>query len=184
MKWTKNVKIATAVAIILLFAGVVIVAMVMVGGDKKSNIIKILPDEADVRIQDFIYTEVGQENIRWEVKAKTAQYQKKLNLALFDHVHIKLTTPEGKVFVMTGDEGKMQTDTKDVELKGNVVITSDTQDKFFTDYLRYSDGQKKIYTDAPVTVESRQMRIQGVGLTIFINKGELLLSSGVKAKIN
>ncbi len=183
MKLTRTIKIAAAIFIVLILAAV-ITAIVRVGGDKKSNIIKILPDEADVRIQDFIYTEVGQDNIRWEVKAKSAQYQKKLNLAFFDRVEIKLTTTDGKVFVMTGDEGRMQTDTKDVELKGNVVITSDTQDKFSTDYLRYSDGQKKIYTDAPVVMESKKMKIQGVGLSIFMNKGELLLSSGVKAIIN
>lgn len=184
MRLNRTVKITVATIIILVLAAAVIFAIFKVGGEKKSNIIKILPDEADVRIQDFIYTEVGQENIRWEVKAKTAQYKKKLNLALFDRVQIKLTTQEGKVFVMTGDEGRMQTDTKEVDLKGHVVITSDTDDKFSTDYLHYSDAQKKIYTDAPVMMENRQMKIQGVGLSIFMDKGELVLSSGVKAKIN
>src|SRR5512145_1298415 len=118
MRLSRAVKITVAVIIVLILACAVIFAIFKVGGEKKSNIIKILPDEADVRIQDFVYTEVGKENIRWEVKAKTAQYQKKLNLALFDHVQIKLTTQEGKVFLMTGDEGRMQTDTKDVEIKG------------------------------------------------------------------
>jgi LPS export ABC transporter protein LptC len=61
---------------------------------------------------------------------------------------------------------------------------SDTEEKFSTDYLRYSDSQKKIYTDAPVMIESKQMKIKGVGLSIFINKGELLLSSGVRAVIH
>ncbi len=162
----------------------VIFVVVRVIGEKKANIIKILPNEADVRISDFVFTEVGQDDIRWEVKAKSAQYQKKQNLALFDQVQIKLTTKEGKVFIMTGDKGEMMTDKKDVEIKGHVVITSDTGDKFSTDYLRYSDAQKKIYTDAPVVMEGNRMKIQGVGLSIFMNKGELTLSSGVKAKIN
>src|SRR5512145_910892 len=118
MRLNRTVKIAVTTIIILVLAAAVIFAIFKVSGEKKSNIIKILPDEADVRIQDFNYTEVEQENIRWEVKAKTAQYKKKLNLALFDHVQIKLTTQEGKVFLMTGDEGRMQTDTKDVEIKG------------------------------------------------------------------
>ncbi len=184
MKWSRNLKITAAAVIVVVLAAAVIFAVFKISGEKKANIIKILPNEADVRIQDFVYTEVGQENIRWEVKARTAQYQKKINLALFDKVQIKLTTPEGKVFVMTGDEGRMQTDTKDVELRGHVVITSDTQDKFSTDYLRYSDAKKKIYTEAPVMMESRQMKIQGVGLSISMDKGELLLSSGVKAIIH
>jgi len=184
MKLSRTAKIALTGIIVFVLACVVIFAIFKVSGDKKAAVIKVLPNEADVRIQDFVYTEVGQENIKWEVKAKTAQYQKKLNLALFDHVQIKLTTQEGKVFYMTGDEGRMRTDTKDVEIKGHVVVTSDTGDKFTTDHLNYSDSQKKIYTDAPVTMEGRKMKIQGVGLSILMDKGELLLSSEVKAKIN
>lgn len=184
MRLNKKNKAITITIIILILFATVIFAVVRGIGEKKANILKILPNEADVRISDFVFTEVGQDDIRWEVKAKSAQYQKKQNLALFDQVQIKLTTKEGKVFIMTGDKGEMLTDKKDVEIKGHVVITSDTGDKFSTDYLRYSDVQKKIYTDAPVVMEGNRMKIQGVGLSIFMNKGELILSSGVKAKIN
>jgi hypothetical protein len=33
-------------------------------------------------------------------------------------------------------------------------------------------------------MENNKMKIQAVGLTIFIDKGELMLSSGVRAKLN
>jgi len=184
MKLSKKAKIIAATLIVLALGAVVVFAITRVMGEKKANVIKILPDEADVRIQDFIYTEVGQNNIRWEVKAKSAQYKKKQNLAVFDRVEIKITTQEGKVFVMTGDKGEMVTDKKDVEIKGHVVITSDAGDKFSTDYLRYSDTQKKIHTDAPVAMENKRMKIKGVGLSILIEKGELTVASGVKAEIN
>jgi LPS export ABC transporter protein LptC len=184
MKLSKKVKIITVILIFIVLAAAAIFAIIQVIGDKKANIVKILPDEADVRIQDFVYTDVGQDNIQWEVKAKSAQYQKKQNLALFDQVQMKLTTKDGKAFIMTGDKGEMLTDKKDVEIKGHVVITSDTGDKVLTDSLRYSDAQKKIYTADPVVMENKRMKLQGVGLTIFMNKGELTLSSGVKATIN
>jgi len=184
MTLNKKVKIISVTLIIIVLVTAGIFAVMKVIGEKKTSIIKILPGEADVRIQDFVFTEVGQNDIRWEVRAKSAQYQKKQDLALFDQVHIKLTTKEGKVFTMTGDKAEMLTDKKDVEIKGHVVVTSDTGEKFSTDYLRYSNDQKKIYTDAPVMMESKQMKIQGVGLSIFMNKGELTLSSGVKARIN
>ena len=158
MKLNKKNKVITITIIILVLVAAVIFAVVQSIGEKKANILKILPNEADVRISDFVFTEVGQDDIRWEVKAKSAQYQKKQNLALFEQVQIKLTTKEGKIFIMTGDKGEMLTDKKDVEIKGHVVITSDTGDKFSTDYLRYSDVQKKIYTDAPVMMESKRIK--------------------------
>lgn len=152
--------------------------------DKPKNIIKILPDNVDLQIKDFIYTEVGEANSKWEVKAENAKYIKKQNLALFDHVKIKLTTSEGKIFIMTGDKGQMLTDKKDIQIKGNVVIISDKGDRLSTNYLNFSDAEKKVYTYAPVTIENKKMKIKGTGLTLYIKTGELNLSSLVKAKIN
>jgi LPS export ABC transporter protein LptC len=175
----------------IIISSVLVVVAVMVGsavvikniGIKPENILKRLPDNVDLQIKDFVYTEVGAANSKWEVKAKTAQYDKKQKLAVFDRVQIKLTTAENIVYTMTGDKGQMQTEKKDIEIKGNVVIMSDSADRFTTDYLKYSDGEKKFYTDAPVTMENKKMKITGVGLTIFMNTGELNLSSSVKARI-
>lgn len=151
--------------------------------DKPKNIIKILPDHVDLQIKDFIYMEVGEANSKWEVKAESAKYIKKENLALFDRVQIKLTTSEGKIFTVTGDKGQMLTDKKDLQIKGNVVIISDSGDRFSTDYLNFNNAEKKVYTDAPVTMENKRMKIKGTGLTLYIKTGELNLFSLVKAKI-
>jgi LPS export ABC transporter protein LptC len=184
MKLKKNNKVFAAILVILAIMGAAVFAFVQVVGEKKDHVLKILPDDADLRIQDFVYTEVGQDNLQWDLKAKSAQYQKKMNLALLDQVQVKLTAKEGKVFILTGDKGSMDTDKKDIEIKGHVVIVSDTGDKFTTDYLRYSDGQKRIYTDAPVVMENKRMKVEGGKMVISMKAGELTLSSGVKATIN
>ena len=181
MKFSKKTIIILSILVVVL---VVVVAAIRLVSDKPKNILKILPDHVDLQIKDFVYTEVGAANSKWEVRAQTAQYNKKQNLALFDQVQIKLTTEEKKVYLMTGDKGQMFTDKKDIEIKGNVVIVSDSGDRFTTDYLKYSDAEKKFYTDAPVFMENKKMKIKGKGLVLFMNTGELNLLSSVKAKIN
>lgn len=183
MKLNKKKKLIILILAVISLGALLAFLVLDGAGGKKANIIKILPGEADVRIENFVFTEVGRDNMRWEVKSNTAQYEKKHNLAIFDQVWVKLTAPDGKVFVMTGDRGEMLTDKKDLEITGHVVITADSGEKFSTDYLKYSDSMKKIYTDAPVVMESERIRVQGTGLSIFIDKGELALSSGVKASI-
>jgi LPS export ABC transporter protein LptC len=184
MKSSKRTIVTLSLLIFAVALTAVITAVVMNIIDKPKNMLKGLPDHVDLQIKDFVYTEVGQANSKWEVKAKIAQYNKKQNLALFNRVQIKLTTAENKVYVMTGDTGQMQTEKKDIEIRGNVVIISDTQDRFTTDYLKYSDAEKKFYTDAPVTMVNKRMKITGTGLTLSMNSGELSLSSSVKATIN
>jgi LPS export ABC transporter protein LptC len=85
---------------------------------------------------------------------------------------------------MSADKGQMLTDKKNIEINGHVVITSDNDDRFSTDHLSYNDAEKKFYTDAPVTMENKRMKLTGTGLTLLINKGELNIPSMVKAKIN
>jgi len=183
MKFSKKTIIILSVLVAMSVA-FVSVAVIRNISDKPKNVLKILPDHVDLQIKDFVYTEVGEANSKWEVKARTAQYNKKQNLAVFDQVRIKLTTAEKKVYQMAGDKGKMLTDKKDIEINGNVVIISDSGDRFTTDYLKYSDAEKKVYTDAQVFMENKRMKIKGKGLTIFMNTGELHLLSSVKAIIN
>jgi Uncharacterized protein conserved in bacteria len=184
MKSSKKTKIISIILIICVVLIAVVLVIINNIYDKPQNIVKLLPDHVDLQIKDFIYTEVGEANSKWEVKADNAKYIKKENLALFDRVKIKLTTAEGKVFTMTGDKGQMHTEKKDIQIKGNVVIVSDTGDKFSTEYLNFNDAEKKVYTAAPVTMENKRMKIKGTGLTLYIKTGVLNLSSLVKAKIN
>jgi LPS export ABC transporter protein LptC len=184
MKFNKKRVILLSISVIALAAAVAIGYVIHNISSKPKNILKILPDQVDLQIKDFVYTEVSEANAKWEVKAQTAQYNKKQNLAVFDRVQIKLTTVEKKVYVMTGDKGQMLTDKKDIEIKGNVAIVSESGDQFTTDYLKYSDAEKKFYTDAQVSMENKRMKITGTGLTLFTNTGELNLKSSVKAKIN
>jgi LPS export ABC transporter protein LptC len=183
MKLSKKLIIISSIVVVLIAILITVVAIIKIKVNKPGNLLKALPD-VDLQIKGFNYTEVGEANAKWEVKADTATYNKKQNLAVFDRVQIKLTTSDGKVFVMSADKGRMYTEKKNIEIKDNVVIISDTGDRFSTDHLNYSDAEKKFYTDAPVTMENKRMKITGVGLTLFMNTGELNLSSMVKAKIN
>lgn len=171
---------------------VVSIALLIIGAgkikakanNKPSNLLASLQDNVDLQIKGFVYTEVGKAKAKWEVKAESATYDKKQNLAVMDKVQIRLTTSDGKVFTMSADKGRIQTEKKNIEIDKNVVIVSDNGDKFFTDHISYSDAEKKIYTDAPVTMENRRMKMTGRGLILFMDKGELSIPSSIKARIN
>lgn len=153
------------------------------GLKKADGNLKIVSGDIDLEIKEFVYTEIGENKAKWEVKARNATYDKKQNLACLDQVKIKLITSNGKVFEMSADQGKMDTEKKDVEISGNVIVLTDSGDKFMTNHIYYNDRQKRFYTDAPVMMESKGMRITGRGMVLYMNKGELNIPSMVRAKI-
>jgi LPS export ABC transporter protein LptC len=184
MKLSK--KAIIVLAIITVFLAILIVIVVVIKNDvsKPKNLLNALQEGVDLKFKGFDFTEVNEANAKWEVKAETATYSKKQDLAVLEKINIKLTTSDGKVFLMSADKGQMFTKEKNIEIQGNVIITSDNNDRFSTDHLSYNDAEKKFYTDAPVTMENKRMKLTGTGLTLYTNDGKLSIPSMVKAKIN
>ncbi|MFH1080061.1 MAG: LPS export ABC transporter periplasmic protein LptC [Pseudomonadota bacterium] len=147
------------------------------------TLLKVMADNVDLQVKDVIYTDVGQSGEKWEIRANTARYHKKENKVLFEKVRVKLLTPEGRIFRMTGDQGKLQTDTKDIEISGNVEILSDQGDRLRTDVLHYTHAQSAVHTDGAVTMWGGRMQIMGVGMTLNLKEGHLSLQSSVKGQI-
>lgn len=164
---------------------IVAITLLVIDSSKTSpkTLLKVMADNVDLQVKNVVYTDVGQSGEKWEIKADTARYLKKENLALFDKVQIKLLTGEGKTFLMTGDRAKLQTDTKNIEISGNVEVVSDRGDRFRTDTLRYTDADGTVQTDGAVTMGGGQMQIRGAGMILNIKKGQLSLLSKVKGQI-
>ncbi len=172
-------------SVVIITAAVIVIGVIFQTGlHSQKSITKALQDSVDLKIKGFEFTEVGATKTRWEVKAETATYDQKQKLAVLEVVQVKLTTADGKVFVMNADQGIIATDKKSIEVKGHVVLVSDNGYKFFTDDLSYKDAEKKIFTDAPITMENRSIKVTGKGLRLNVNKGEMNIPSAVKATIS
>lgn len=144
--------------------------------------LQIMAENVDLQVQNVTYTDVGSSGEKWEVKADSARYMREQKIALFDRVTIRLILADGQTFNLTGDQGRLKTDLKDMDITGNVVILSDRGDRFTTDRLQYVHGEKKISTQSPVTMENDRMKIRGVGLTLRLDSRDLKLSSRVEAE--
>lgn len=179
MKTKKRTVLIVAVLAVILF-GAAILAIGLRKSPEKT-LLKIMSDRVDLQVKNVHYTEVGSSGMTWEIKADTVQYQKKDNLALFDRVTVRLTTKDGRVFTMSGDKGRFNTQTRDMEIEGNVGIVSENGDRFSTDRLLYRDAEKKIETDRPVVMENRGFRISGVGMVFSLEGKKVTLLSQVRA---
>jgi LPS export ABC transporter protein LptC len=152
--------------------------------EEKQTGLKIIDDNVDLYIRDVHFTEVGDSGNRLEINADSAAFHRKENLALFDRVRMKLILPDGKTYELTADRGKLRTDLKDVAIEGNVMILSNRGDRLTTDRLKYSDGEKKIYTEDPVTLSNPRFEVKGKGMLLLLKSEHLTIAGGIKARIH
>jgi LPS export ABC transporter protein LptC len=170
-----------------LLALALIAAGVYWGGQQKEEKqpgLKIIDDKVDLYIKDVHFTEVGESGNRLEINADSAAFLKKENQARFDRIRMKLIQPDGKIYELTADRGKLMTDRKDIEIEGNVVIVSNRGDRFTTGRLEYSDGEKKISTEDVVTLHNARFDVTGKGMIIQLKSDHVTLVRNVKAQVH
>jgi len=177
-KKRKMVLIVSILAVILSLAVIIVVGL-RVAPEKA--LLKIMADKVDLQIKDVRYTEVGDSGMKWEITAATARYLKKENLALFEKLTVRLVMKDGRTFVMNGDQGRLDTQSRDMEIDGNVGIVSGNGDHFATDRLRYRNSDRRIETDRPVAMENGNVRISGVGMVFHLDDSKLTLLSQIRA---
>jgi LPS export ABC transporter protein LptC len=174
----KTVLVIAVLAVILSAAAII---TFNIPKEPEKALLKIMSDRVDLQVRNVRFTDVGDSGMKWELVADTARYQKKENLAFFEKMKVKLVTKDGRTFMMTGDRGKLNTESRDMEIEGNVDISSDNGDRFRTDHLRYLSAGTLIETDGSVVMENRSIRVSGVGMTLSLEEKKIVLLSQVRA---
>lgn len=82
-----------------------------------------------------------------------------------------LTGSETQSIFITSNTGEMNKASDEGHLSDNVVVRFDPETQLNTDYLRYSPEKKFVYTDDPVAINGKGVKITGQGCEIdLINK--------------
>ncbi len=178
----KKRQIAAALTIVALAAGI---AALMVSRVKKEAVLplKIIPDHVDIQVKDVLFSDVGADGTKWEIRADKGIYLRKENKAHFDNVVVKLVLPGGSEYRMRGDQGELDTESRDMSITGHVVIDSDRGDRVTVDVLHYKNKERTIRTDSAVVHENDRIQLRGKGMVLSLTKRELKLLSNVKALI-
>jgi LPS export ABC transporter protein LptC len=179
MKTKRKMALIVAVPVVIVSVAVLIVIFLREAPEK--TLLKIMSDRVDLQVKDVRYTEVDDSGMKWEIRADTARYQKKENLALFEKVTVRLVMKDGRVFEMNGDHGRFNSQSRDMEIDGNVGIVSENGDRFSTDKLLYRDAPRLVETDSPVVMENGSIRISGMGMILAMDEKKVTILSQVRA---
>jgi LPS export ABC transporter protein LptC len=84
---------------------------------------------------------------------------------------------------LTARNGQVAADFSVVEVLGEVQIVSRSGYTLRTDHLTYRQGDRSIHTDAPVSLVSKDVQLEGVGLTLNLATQRLLVHAKVRAVV-
>ncbi|HOJ52360.1 MAG TPA: LPS export ABC transporter periplasmic protein LptC [Syntrophales bacterium] len=176
-------KSKTWIFIVVLMVGAAALFITLERG-KKEIPLKIIPEGIDIQAQDVVYTDLGKDGTKLEIRAKKGEYLRGEGKAVFEQIYAVIERPGGERYIVTGDRAVMGTENKTADIYGHVVITSNRGDRITTDSIHYSEKDRKLWTNDKVYHEGPRMKIQGRGLVVYLDRKELRLKENVKALVD
>lgn len=176
-----NVRRVLALVILLAVVLLILVVWRHIRQMPLQEILKALPQDIDLALDNLNYTETQDGRKRWTLVAERAEYLRSSNLVRLNPV--QLTFYQAGAFgdlTLTAQHGELQEDTRQVDIWGDVVIIGEGGERLQTESLRYDDQRRRLTTAAPIHYQAPRMELTGVGLLVDLEKNTLLVEKAVR----
>jgi LPS export ABC transporter protein LptC len=140
------------------------------------------PSEADYRITEIHIDETLEGNLRWSLDADRADVYDQRGRTHLRRVTVRVYSQDA-VWTVTGDQGILDHDRRDVSVRGNVVVTSDDGLTLRTAALYWRNEDRVLSTDGPVEITRAGTTITGRGLDVRMREQEATLAHDVRVVI-
>jgi LPS export ABC transporter protein LptC len=173
---------------ILLIGGIVLISLWANLRERKASeavekLPKVSTGGANVRMEKIRFVEDKQGQKTWELEAKSVQQYQDQNMMILEDVKVTFYAKEGQTVLITGNQGKVYQNSKNVELVGDVVLTSSDGYQLKTHSVSYRHLGKIVSTSDPVEIEGEQIRLTGKGMWVDMEAKTFKILSQVKTQL-
>ena len=175
-------RIAAGIALGVVLFVTVVVGVLIVRGHRSSGPREVaMSSQADQALKEVHLQEDAKSgSYRWSLDAERAESLPDSGKTSLWKVTIGVEDTE-RTWKVTSEEGDLIKDTKDVELRGNVVLTSSEGLRVETSVLRWNNAEGRAWTDQPVTIYKGSGVVTGFGLETRPSDEVTLIRGRVRA---
>ncbi len=171
--------------ILFLVAGLVVIVVYNFRGDLPDRPFATPPHNVDLSLKQFQYTETTDGRPRWSLDADTAGHSLKEARTRIENLRMSFFDQAGSEnYTLSARQGWIDTQSQQVGVAGEVVVTDREGRRFYTETLRYHSDQSLLQTDDPVRLASDRMVLTGQGLRIDVEGRRIEIPAQVLARIH
>ena len=183
----KRLKFAILIAI-LLIGGIVLASLWANLRERRASeavekVPKVSTGGADMRLEKVRLVEDKHGQKTWELEANSVRQYEEQNMMVLEDVKLTFYGKEGRIFYLTSKQGKIYQDSKNVDLIGDVVLTSNDGYQLKTQSASYHHSEKIVSTPDLVEIEGEQIRMTGKGMLVNVEAKTFRLLSQVKTHL-
>jgi LPS export ABC transporter protein LptC len=163
---------------------VILVVAILVTKSRSARVESAAPDpaRADLRIKEVeIEEQAG--NVRWRLKSDQALVFEQEGRTALRNVNVVVRDKERQWTIRAEEGDVFQRDGKkrDVEVRKNVVVTTDDGIQLETTVLRWNSEERRLWTDAPVRLARQGSVIEGKSFDFRMTEDNATVTGRVRA---
>lgn len=147
--------------------------------ENPAALVEALPKGADIAIDDIRHTAVENGRKTWSLEAASANYSDSAQTVTFQDIRVVFYPEDGGEVTVTGNQGRLDTASNDIEVSGEVVIRN-AEYELTTQKLHYDQAQRRIRIPVPVNIRGRSLALQADTMTIDLESESAHLEGSVK----
>jgi LPS export ABC transporter protein LptC len=141
------------------------------------------PSKAEYRIKEVRLEEHGKDGTQWQLDAEYGEIFEKQGKTSMRKVTVRVTQPS-RQWKLSGDQGDLYQATKDVELRGNVVLESSDGLRVETERVNWTAKDERAWGEEPVTIRYGEgVTIQGRGFEVRSGEAAATIKGRVRATL-
>ena len=166
-------------AVVVVFIVAVVAVLVVKSRSARVESVGPAPSTADLQIKEVDLEEEAK-GVRWRLKAEQALMYDRAGQTQLRKLVAHIYQPE-RSWMIVGDEGQLDRQTNNVEVRRNVVVTSNDGLRLETTVLRWHAEDKRLWTDAPVRITRNGSIVLGTGLDVRMEDEATTIAGRVRA---
>lgn len=140
----------------------------------------VMPEKSDVCLSRIHHVATRDGVKEWMLDAESAQYEKAGSTTVFKDICATFFLEGGRAVILNSRDGVLSTDTKDMEIWGDVVARSGSY-QLNTNRIRYDHKAQVLSTLTPVVIKGKGLEITGDRMTFDLQTEHVVVQGEVEA---
>jgi LPS export ABC transporter protein LptC len=140
----------------------------------------MLPKKSDVYLNGIHHVATRDGVKEWMLDAESAQYEKAGSKTVFKNISATFFLEGGRAVTLNSRDGILSTDTKDMEIWGEVVAQSGSY-QLNTNRIHYDHKAQVLSTKTPVVITGKGLEITGDTMTFDLQTEHVVVQGQVEA---
>lgn len=127
----------------------------------------------NVGMKEINFSQVIEGVKLWELKAEEVEYQKEKNQVAFNKVTVTYFPKGQKPITLVGNRGRLNTQSKDIFIEGEVRISSEEGYELSAPALHYEDQKREVWTEGDIVFRGPRVQVEGQGMALNLDTQKL-----------